>query len=628
MGLRQAQLPGKTRIVDGALGGRPGAAVVAGDQHHLGTGLGNAGGDGTHAGLGDQLHIDPGIPVGVFQVVDQLGQILNGIDIVVRRRRDQADAGGRAPGLGYPGVDLAAGQMAPLSGLGPLGHFDLDLLGGAQVGAGHAEPGRGHLLDGAVFVRAEPGRILAALAGIGLAPQAVHGLGHAAVGLHGNGAIGHGTGLEPLDDLLRRLYLLQRNASVLGIVEFQQAPEGVGLPLVIHQVGILPEAVIGAGLHRLPKSDDGLGVIQMVLGGSAGAELMGAHAVQGGVHPQVQRIEGMVMPPLDPLGDLLQANARHRADGIGKVAVDDLFADAHRLKNLGGLVGLQGGNAHLGGDLHNARQNGLVVVRNGLVAVLVQHIPLHQLLNAVLGQVGIDGPGTVAQQGGEMVDIPGLRAFQDDGHGGPLLGPDQILLNGGHRQQRGNGHMVFVHPPVGEDDHVGPVPVGPVHLHKELVDGALQGGIGVVQQAHRSYPEPRALHGLDLHQLHRGDDGILDLQHPAVFRLFLKEVAVGADIHGGIRDNFLPQGIDGRVGHLGKELLEVVEKGLVLLGQHRQRDIRAHGGDLLGPQLSHGHNGIHNVLVGVAEGLVELVPLDLAVAFHLLIGHRQLLQSH
>ena len=350
--------------------------------------------------------------------------------------------------------------------------------------------------------------------------------------------------------------------------------------------------------------------------------------IQGGVHPQVQGIKGVVVPPLDALGNLFEADALHRADGVGKVGVDDLPADAHRLKNLGGLVGLQGGNAHFGGNFHDAGQDGFVVVGDGLVAVLVQHIALHQLLDAVLGQIGVDGPGAVAQKGGKVVHIPGLGAFQNDGNGGALLGAHQVLLDGGHRQQGGNGHMVFIHPPIGENHHIGPVPIGPVHLHKELVNGALQGGVGIVQQRYGGHPEARALHGPDLHQLHGGDDGVFDLQHPAVFRLFLQKIAVGADVNGGIGDDFLPQGINGRVGDLSKELLEVVKEGLVLFGQHRQGDVGTHGGDLLAAQLCHGHDGVHNVLIGVAEGLVELIPVGLAVEFHLLVGHRQLLQGY
>ena len=64
-------------------------------------------------------------PVGTLQIVDQLSQIFDGIDIVVRRGRDQPNAGGGVAALGYPGIDLAAGQLTALAGLGALGHFDL-----------------------------------------------------------------------------------------------------------------------------------------------------------------------------------------------------------------------------------------------------------------------------------------------------------------------------------------------------------------------------------------------------------------------------------------------------------------------------------------------------------------------
>ena len=447
------------------------------------------------------------------------------------------------------------------------------------------------------------------------------------MGFLGDGAIGHGAGFEPLDDLAGGLHFLQGDA-LCRVVEFHQTPQGVGLALVVHHVGVLPEPLIAAGTHRLPQGHNGLGIVHVILCSAAGAELVGAGGIQGGVHPQIQQVKGVVVPPLDTLADLLQADALHGADGIGEILVDDLLADAHRLKNLSGLVGLQGGNAHFGGDLHDAVEHGAVVVRNGLVGVLIQPVLFHQLGDALLGKIGVDGPGTVAQKGCKMVHIPGLRAFQNDGHGGALFGANQILLHGGHGQQGGNGHMVFIHPPVGEDDHIGPCPVGPVTLHKELVEGGFQGGVLVVQQAHRLHPEAGALHGANLHQLHGGDDGVVDLQHPAVFRLFLQEVAVRADVHRGVGDDFLPQGVDGRVGDLGEELLEIVKEGLMLFRQHRQGDIRAHGGDLLGAGAGHGQNGIVDVLIGVAEGLVELLPLSLGIHGHLFVGHRQLLQPH
>ena len=44
-------------------------------------------------------------------------------------------------------VDLVAGQLAALAGLGALRHLDLQLVGVDQVLAGHAEAARGDLLD-------------------------------------------------------------------------------------------------------------------------------------------------------------------------------------------------------------------------------------------------------------------------------------------------------------------------------------------------------------------------------------------------------------------------------------------------------------------------------------------------
>jgi len=66
---------------------------VAGDEDHVGVGLGDAGGDGADALLAHELDVDASPVVGALEVVDQLGQVLDRIDVVMRRRRDQADAG-------------------------------------------------------------------------------------------------------------------------------------------------------------------------------------------------------------------------------------------------------------------------------------------------------------------------------------------------------------------------------------------------------------------------------------------------------------------------------------------------------------------------------------------------------
>ena len=106
---------------------RAGAAVVARDQHDVGVRLRDAGGDRADAGDRDELHVNARLRVRVLQVVDELRQVLDRIDVVVRRRRDQADAGRRVAHLRDPRIDLVAGQLTAFAGLGALRHLDLQI---------------------------------------------------------------------------------------------------------------------------------------------------------------------------------------------------------------------------------------------------------------------------------------------------------------------------------------------------------------------------------------------------------------------------------------------------------------------------------------------------------------------
>ena len=55
--LGQADLPRHAGVLERGQRRRAGAAVVAGDEHDVGVGLRDAGGDRPHAGLGDQLDV-------------------------------------------------------------------------------------------------------------------------------------------------------------------------------------------------------------------------------------------------------------------------------------------------------------------------------------------------------------------------------------------------------------------------------------------------------------------------------------------------------------------------------------------------------------------------------------------
>ena len=226
----QSQLPGRSGMLDRTPRRGAGAAVMAADQDHVGLGLGYARRDRADADLGHQLDADARAVVGILEVVDQLGQVLDRVDVVMGRRRDQSHARSRVANLGDEVIDLVAGQLAAFAGLGALRHLDLQLVGVDQVIAGDAEAARRHLLDRAaapvaVGIALEAGGIFAALAGVALAAQPVHRDGEVFVRLLADRSEGHRAGLEALDDLAGRLDLFDRYRLVPGF-ELEQAAQG------------------------------------------------------------------------------------------------------------------------------------------------------------------------------------------------------------------------------------------------------------------------------------------------------------------------------------------------------------------------------------------------------------------
>ena len=71
-------------------------------------------------------------------------------------------------------------------------------------------------------------------------------------------------------------------------------------------------------------------------------------------------------------------------------------------------------------------------------------------------------------------------------------------------------------------------------------------------------------------------------------------------------DDIFPQGVDRRIRHLGKVLLEIVIEHLGLLRQNRQGAVHAHGADRFLARPGHGEQDPAQVFLGVPKGLLGL----------------------
>ena len=220
--LAEAELPRIACVLDAAERGSAGAAAVSGDHDVVGVGLGDPGGDRADAELRDQLHADGRARIDALEVVDQLREVFDAVDVVMRRRTDERHAGLRVAQARDQFADLVSGKLAALAGLGTLGDLDLQLVGVDEVLRGHAEASGGDLLDFVVAQRDDAlvvavgrvgRRVFAALAGVGARAQHVHGDGDGLVRLGTERAQRHGAGDEALDEALRRLRLPRDRAQ-------------------------------------------------------------------------------------------------------------------------------------------------------------------------------------------------------------------------------------------------------------------------------------------------------------------------------------------------------------------------------------------------------------------------------
>ncbi len=444
------------------------------------------------------------------------------------------------------------------------------------------------------------------------------------MGLLGDGAIGHGPRFKPGDDGIYALHLLQWN-TLFGIIEIHQAPQIAGL-FLIHHLRILFEHLVVALLGGLLQHMDRLRVIAVGFPGAS--HLMPAHAVQGQIRIEPQRVKGLRVQGVRLLRDIIQRDTAHTADGVGKVFIYNVRSDTDGLKNLGALIGLNRGNSHLGSNLYNAVKHRRIVILHCCVVILIQHSAVDLLADRLQSQIRVDRAGAVAQKRRKMMDLSRFPGFQHDGKGGALLRLYEMLMDSGDCQQGRDGHMVLIHAPVCQDQDICPVSVGSVHLHKQMVNRLGQLRVFVVGNGNLRHLKALNLHILDLQHICVCQDRVFNLQNLAVDGLLVQQVSIFSHIHRGRCDDLLPNRVDGRICHLGKKLLKIVKQRLVFLGQHGQGRVDAHGADSLGAVQGYIADGGPVFLVGIAKGLLEPCQFLVAVLLHPDIGNPEIGQLY
>ena len=183
--------------------------------------------------------------------------------------------------------------------------------------------------------------------------------------------------------------------------------------------------------------------------------------------------------------------------------------------------------------------------------------------------------------------------------------------------------MVLIHLPVGQDQDVGPLPDDTVHFDEQVFHGFFQAGILIIGDRNLRHLEAVHFHVFYFQQICIGQDGVAHFQHFAVFFFFLQKVTILPHIDRGGGHHFLPDGVDGRIGHLGETLFEIPKQRLVFLGKHGQGHIDSHSRNAFRPGFRHIQYGRLDLLVGVAECLLQPGAFLPGIDRHLLVWDLQ-----
>ena len=454
--------------------GRAGAAVVAGDQHHVGMAFGHTGRDRADAELGDELDVDAGLGVGHLRVVDQLLQVLDRIDVMVRRRGDQLHAGRGMTHLGDPRRHLGAGQVAALARLGALGELDLQVGGVHQVVAGHAEARGGDLLDAADAQRVvDPVVGFAALSGVGARADHVHRDGERLVRLLRDRAVAHRAGGEALDDLAGRLDLVDRDRLAGRLEPHQAAQRHQTVRRAVDMRRVPLEHAVVAALRGLLEQEDGLRVVQMVLAGAPPLVVAaGGQLVMRGDGPLVRIRHAVAAGHL--LGDLVQSDAADLRGGAGEVPVDDGLVQADRLEQLGAAVAHDGGDAHLAHDLEHAGRQCIGEVLHSGYGVHLKVAATRQVFDGFESQVRVHRCRAIGDKQRHMVDLAHIAGLDHHGDLRTGMAAQQVMLHCGGKQQGRDRPPCVVGVTVGKHQEVLAFGNGLVDFGEDLVQAFLQ----------------------------------------------------------------------------------------------------------------------------------------------------------
>src|SRR5690606_31822702 len=280
----------------------------------------------------------------------------------------------------------------------------------------------------------------------------------------------------------------------------------------------------------------------------------------------------------------VKVHALYAACGTHEATGDNVFSQTHSFENLRTLVGLQSGDTHLGHNFEHAFAHSFFVGVDNLVFVGVfaaQQTVLLCFPDGFESQVRVDGVGTITYQQAVMMNFTRFTGFDDQTDTGTLVLTDQVVVYGTTGCQCADSGTFGANVAVGQDDKCITFGNCLAGFCTDTVNGCNQTTFGAnfVSDINHFAAQTLVVHVTNGLQFLVGQDRVLEAE--AASRSFggFQQVAFRTNKAFQRHHHFFTDGVDRRVGHLSKQLFEIVVQHARLVGQTGQCRVVTHGAE-------------------------------------------------
>ena len=577
-GFGDTEFPRQARMLDGSKRRCARTAIVTGNENDVCVSLGNTGRNRTDTDFRHELHGNTGLRVGVVQVVNELSQVFDGVNIVMRRRRNERNIRDGVTHTGHKFVHLAGRELTAFTGLCALSHLNLQILGMTEIVDRDTETARCNLADGGtanftVRPRSIAIRVFTTFTAVAHGSHAVHGDSDGFVSFGAQGAKAHGARDKVLDDVFAGFDF--GNIDRSRFLELEESAEcGKAFGLVVNELGIGLELFVIAHLHCLAECGDGLRRPQM-------AFTFAAVAVLAAFLENAACIgKSDVATSVDFLSDFLEADSFDTACGSREVLVDKFAVETDGFEYLGAAVAAKRRNAHLRHDLEETLIDSLDVVGCSRNRIHVEFAVMAHVRNAFESKIRVDDRCSVTEQERKVHHFADFAGLHDQADFRADTGFDKRAVHASGSEERRHRYITPIDILVRKHDDVETILHGTDRIASKLLQSFFEDF--AVTANRELHLENFSLEALVTDVFKAADfvfghDRARNLDEVSLFRRFFENVAVVADVSREAHHEFFTNRVNRRVRHLGEQLLEIVEQRLRLVREHCKSGVVTHG---------------------------------------------------